>query len=79
MRVALSTKNKNLFQKSVDKSRNAIYNSHIINKQEVDAMTEKEKKILETFRIVLPKLTDLEKEKLLSFGEGMVFKANQLA
>lgn len=42
-------------------------------------MTEKEKKILETFRIVLPKLTDLEKEKLLSFGEGMAFKANQLA
>ena len=37
-------------------------------------MSEKEKKILETFSEVLPKLTELEQEKLLSFGEGMAFK-----
>lgn len=40
-------------------------------------MSEKEKKILETFGEVLPKLSELEKEKLLSFGEGMAFKAQR--
>lgn len=36
-------------------------------------MSEKEKKILETFGKVIPDLSEMEKEKLLSFGEGMVF------
>lgn len=36
-------------------------------------MSEKEKQILETFEKVLPDMTDMEKEKLLSFGEGMAF------
>lgn len=36
-------------------------------------MSEKEKKILETFRKVIPDLTEMEREKLLSFGEGMAF------
>lgn len=36
-------------------------------------MSEKEKKIMESFEKVLPKLSELEKEKLLSFGEGMAF------
>ena len=36
-------------------------------------MSEKEQKILDTFRKTLPELSDLEKEKLLSFGEGMAF------
>lgn len=36
-------------------------------------MSEKEKKILETFGKVIPDLSEIEKEKLLSFGEGMVF------
>ena len=34
-------------------------------------MSEKEKKILETFGKVIPDLSEMEKEKLLSFGEGM--------
>ena len=38
-------------------------------------MSEKEKQILETFGKVLPELNEVEKEKLLSFGEGMAFKA----
>lgn len=39
-------------------------------------MTEKEKKILSNFETLIPKLTDLEKEKLISFGEGLIlFKA----
>ena len=36
-------------------------------------MSEKEKKILETFGKVIPDLSEMEKEKLLSFGEGMAF------
>jgi len=40
-------------------------------------MSEKDKKIMETFGKVIPKLSDLEKEKLLAFGEGMAFKADQ--
>lgn len=38
-------------------------------------MSEKEKQIMETFGKVLPGLSELEKEKLLSFGEGMAFRA----
>ena len=37
-------------------------------------MSEKESKILETFEKVLPSLTELERERLLAFGEGMAFK-----
>lgn len=37
-------------------------------------MSEKEKKILETFGKVIPDMTELEREKLLSFGEGIAFK-----
>lgn len=33
-------------------------------------MSEKEKQILETFKETFPDLTELEKEKLLSYGEG---------
>lgn len=36
-------------------------------------MSEKEQKILDTIAGVLPKMSDVEKEKLLSFGEGMAF------
>ncbi len=37
-------------------------------------MSEEAKKILETFEKVLPDMTELEREKLLSFGEGIAFK-----
>lgn len=40
-------------------------------------MSEKEKQIMETFGKVIPKLSELEREKLLSFGEGMAFKAEE--
>lgn len=40
-------------------------------------MSEKEKQIIQTFEKVVPKLSDLEKEKLLAFGEGMAFKTEQ--
>lgn len=35
-------------------------------------MTEKEKKIMNTFGWIIPRLTDRGKDNLLSFGEGMV-------
>jgi hypothetical protein len=37
-------------------------------------MSEKEKAILTTFEKVIPKMSDIEKERLLAFGEGMAFK-----
>ena len=40
-------------------------------------MSGKEKEILETFSKVIPKLSELEKEKLHAFGEGMAFKAQE--
>lgn len=36
-------------------------------------MSEVEEKILKTFEKILPNMTKMEKEKLLSFGEGMAF------
>ena len=41
-------------------------------------MAKIDKKILDTFKKTIPQLSELEKEKLLSFGEGMAFKAGQL-
>ena len=38
-------------------------------------MTDTGKKILETFAQALPMLDDHEKEKLLSFGEGLAYFA----
>lgn len=40
-------------------------------------MSDTEKKILETFEKVLPTLDEAQKERLLGFGEGMAFKAEQ--
>lgn len=42
-------------------------------RKEGGLMSEKEKQIMDTIGEVLPRLTDVEKEKLLSFGEGMAF------
>lgn len=40
-------------------------------------LTEKEEKILHTFAEILPQLSELDKERLLMFGEGMRFKIEQ--
>ena len=40
-------------------------------------MSDKGKQILDTFKKVVPELTESEKERLLAFGEGMAFKAEQ--
>ncbi|WP_346990929.1 hypothetical protein, partial [Anaerotruncus colihominis] len=42
-----------------------------------DKMSDKEREILDVFKKLVPVLTDFEEEKLLAFGEGMVFKAAQ--
>lgn len=36
-------------------------------------MTEKQKKFLELMNRMLPRMNELEQEKLLAFGEGMAF------
>ncbi|MDO5785553.1 MAG: hypothetical protein Q4P20_10880 [Eubacteriales bacterium] len=40
-------------------------------------MSDKGKQILDTFKKIVPELTESEKERLLAFGEGMAFKAEQ--
>lgn len=36
-------------------------------------MQDRQTKVLETFNSLMPKMTELEQEKLLSFGEGLTF------
>lgn len=40
-------------------------------------MSEIEREIMENFGRIIPTLSDLEKERLLMFSEGMAFKADQ--
>ena len=40
-------------------------------------MSDKEKKIMQTCGALVPQLTDLEKEKFLSFTEGMAFLSSR--
>lgn len=42
-----------------------------------EVMTDKEEKILKTFAIVLPKLSETDKSYLLGPGEGMVIRVNE--
>ena len=42
-----------------------------------NTMTDKEKEIMEVFKKVLPNLTREEKDRLLFFGKGMAFKAEE--
>jgi hypothetical protein len=58
------------------------YYSLVINKQNnntkgVEPMSVDEKKILETFAKVIPKLTERQKERLLWIGEGIALKTEQ--
>ena len=40
-------------------------------------MKEKEKKILNTFKAVLPKLSEKQQDRLVWFGEGMAFNKEE--
>lgn len=40
-------------------------------------MSEKDKRIMETFGKVIPKLNEIDKEKLLAFGEGVALMAER--
>ena len=42
-----------------------------------EVMTDKEEKILKTFAIVLPRLSETDKSYLLCLGEGMVIRVNE--
>lgn len=41
-------------------------------------MSEKDKKIMDTFGRVIPKLSEFDKEKLLAFGEGVALMAGRM-
>ncbi len=53
-------------------------NKMLSRRKKVKRMTEKELMILSTFGKIIPKLSEVEKEKLLSFGEGIAFKTEEL-
>lgn len=40
-------------------------------------MSEKDKQIMETFERVVPNLSEVDKEKLLAFGEGVALMAER--
>lgn len=40
-------------------------------------MSETDKQVMQTFEKVLPQMSEMAKEKLLAFGEGMAFMADQ--
>lgn len=40
-------------------------------------MSDKKKLVLDIFEKLLPKMSDMDIEKLLAFGEGMAFKVDQ--
>lgn len=56
-----------------------IAGNHIGEEKKGSAMTEKEKKIFETFGEVIPKLSESDKSYLLGLGEGMAIKIEQSA
>lgn len=39
-------------------------------------LTNRDKEILKVFAMIIPKMSDIDKIKLLSFGEGMAFMIN---
>lgn len=41
-------------------------------------MSEKDKQIMETFERVVPDLSEVDKERLLAFGEGVALMAERL-
>ena len=51
------------------KKRGVYGMSKVVNIQMQDS---REAEILNTFAILLPQMTEIEQEKLLAFGEGMV-------
>lgn len=41
-------------------------------------LTDEERKILKTFEMVIPKLNEKEKDRLLYLGEGMALKTDRI-
>lgn len=73
-------------KKSIDNAVLIAYNSHRNNKillqnkrfyrKEVAFMSEREKQIIKTFALILPKLSESDKSYLLGLGEGMAIKVD---
>lgn len=42
-----------------------------------DCMTEKEKKILKNFALIIPQLSETDKSYLIGLGEGMALRTGQ--
>ena len=45
-------------------------------RKEVAFMSEREKQIIETFALIIPKLSESDKSYLLGLGEGMAIKVD---
>lgn len=41
-------------------------------------MTEKQKQIIQTFSRVIPRMTEMEQERLLGYGEGIACKIEKM-
>lgn len=50
----------------------------MVNTLEIKKQETREEEILNTFSMLLPQMTEIEKEKLLAFGEGMVLMSGIL-
>jgi len=46
-------------------------------RKETNAMSDKQKKILEMFNKIIPDLTERDQDRMLSFGEGVAFIIGQ--
>jgi len=61
----------------VDKPDLTDYNWFNNQNKEVETVSEKDKQIMETFERVVPNLSEVDKEKLLAFGEGVALMAER--
>lgn len=46
-------------------------------RKSMDVMTDREKQILKTFALLIPRLSDSDKSYLIGLGEGMAIKSRQ--
>ena len=61
----------------VDKPYLTAYTWFINQRKGASAVSEKDKQIMDTFGKVVPHLSEIDKEKLLAFGEGVALMAER--
>lgn len=65
-----------IFLRTISETREEMTRmGELVNIQNQDT---REAEILNTFSLLLPQMTEIEKEKLLAFGEGMVLMSGIL-